>query len=116
MTLIKYKLTNMSENANTIPPSGLWKLRVIDFWKGFIKSCGGLIVGLVIKLIQNKFTIPSYEEIQPLLEATAYFFLAYLGVNAATNNVGQLLKNDKPVVLVPKEKLEELEAKAAEAG
>lgn len=103
----------MSQQATTvIPPGGLGKLKFEDFWKGFVKSCGGLIVGLVIKLIQDKFKLPTYDQIEPLLEATAYFFLGYIGLNAATNNVGQLFKKDKPVVLVDQQHLEDLKQQA----
>lgn len=98
--------------SNTIPEKGLWNLRLSDLWKGFIKSCGGLIVGLVIKLVQDKFKLPSYEEIEPLLEATAYFFLAYMGLNYSTNNVGKLFQSDKQVVSVDVNALKDLQDKA----
>lgn len=97
--------------SNIIPPKGLWTLKLQDFYKGFVKSCGGLVVTVIIKMIQNKFQFPSYTEIEPFLEATAYFFFSYLGFNALTNNVGQLFTKDKPIVAVDKEHLENLEAK-----
>lgn len=105
----------MAETANTIPPSGIGTIRWIDVWKGFVKSCGGLILGLIIKMIQDQFKLPTYGQIEPLLEATAYFFLSYLGLNAATNNVGQLFKADQPVTVVDSEHLKNLQAKADSA-
>lgn len=97
------------QTATLIPPKGLWSLQLRDFWKGFIKSCGGLIIGIVIKMIQNHFHLPSYDEIEPLFEATAYFFFGYIGVNFATNNVGQIMQKDKPVVAVDKDQLDKLQ-------
>jgi uncharacterized protein YacL len=105
----------MAETANIIPEKGLGKLRLEDLWKGFIKSCGGLLIGLIIKLIQDKFKLPAYSEIEPLLEATAYFFLGYIGLNTATNNVGQLFTKDKAVTSISKTDLDDLKAKAATA-
>ena len=98
----------MSETTSSVPPSGYGQLHLSDLWKGFMKSCGGLIIGIIIKLIQDKFKLPEYSEVEPLLEATAYFFLSYLGLNAATNNNGQLFKKDQPVVTVSAEKLNEI--------
>jgi uncharacterized protein YacL len=102
------KLITMSQTSNTMPPGGLWKLQLADFWKGFVKSCGGLLVGLLINLIQDKFQLPTYEEVQPLLEATVYFFLGYLGINAATNNEGKMFKKDADIVSVSADDLDDL--------
>jgi len=102
----------MSESASRLPPSGIGKLQASDFLKGLVKSCGGLIVGIVIKLVQNKFKLPAYSEIEPLLEATAYFFLGYLGINAASNNEGQLFTKDKATLTVDAKQAEEADIPA----
>ena len=104
----------MGQTTASVPPSGYGQLHFSDVWKGLIKSCGGLIIGLVIKLIQDKFKLPTYDQIEPLLEAGAYFLLGYLGVNAATNNTGQLFTKDQPVVAVSAEKLDQVVEKANE--
>lgn len=101
----------MAETTTSIPPSGIGRLHWNDLLKGLIKSSSGLIVGILIKTLQDK-SIPSYAEIEPLLEAVVYFFVGYLGINAATNNVGQMFTQDKPVVVVGAEKLENLQQKA----
>jgi uncharacterized protein YacL len=105
----------MSQTGTTqIPPAGLWSLKLGDIWKGLLKSCGGLLVGLLMKMIQNKFQLPTYEEVIPLLEATAYFFVGYLGINYASNNVGEPFTKNKPTVVVEQKKLEEKEEKIEE--
>lgn len=96
----------MSDSTTSVPPSGIGQLRWSDLWKGLIKSCSGLLVGVLIKCLQEK-TIPTYGQIEPLLEAGVYFLVGYLGINAATNNEGKLFKADAPTVTVSKEVLDE---------
>lgn len=107
----------MSDSAtNIIPPRGLGQIGWQDVWKGLIKSCGGLILSLLLQEIGNKFQPLNYDtQIAPLLVAVVGFFAAYLGLNAATNNVGQLFQANKPVVPVAKKEYEELKAKADES-
>jgi len=97
----------MAENTSSVPPSGIGQLHLSDFFKGLIKSISGLLIGVVIKTIQDK-QLPPYAEIAPILEAAVYFLVGYLGINAATNNVGQLFAKDKAVVTVGAEKLDEV--------
>jgi hypothetical protein len=104
----------MSETASSIPPSGLGSLKWSDLWKGLIKTVSGLLVGLIIKTIQDG-ELPTYAEISPLLEACVYFIVGYLGINAGTNNVGQLFTKNKPTVKVPAKELDEVLDKANEA-
>lgn len=102
----------MSQDTTTIPPRGLWTLKLEDIWKGFIKSCGGLILGLIIKMIQDKFHLPAYDQVEPLLEASAYFFLGYIGINYASNNEGKMFKKDAETIRVPVQQLNELKEQA----
>lgn len=97
----------MAETTTSIPPSGFGKLQWSDLWKGLIKSCSGLLLGLLIKTLQDK-QWPTYDQIEPLLEACIYFLFGYLGINAATNNEGKLFKKDAPFVTVSAEKLKEV--------
>lgn len=101
----------MSQQAAQIPAKGFGSLRGSDFIKAFVKSSGGLILAIGMKALQVKH-FPSYDQIEPLLEAALFFVVSYLGFNGATNNVGQMFKRDKPVVIVDKEHLEELQNKA----
>lgn len=102
----------MSESSTTtIPPSGIGQIKWSDVFKGLIKTTGGLIVGLLVKMIQSK-GLPTYAEISPILEVCVYFFASYLGINAATNNVGQIFAKNKSVVTVDKQHLETLTDKA----
>ncbi len=103
----------MGQTATTIPPSGIGKLQFQDFLRGLVKSTSGLLIGLVIKFIQDKH-LPPYSEIEPLLEATAYFFMGYIGINAATNNEGKMFKSDAPVVTVSAKELDKVIDKAAD--
>lgn len=99
------------QQTATIPPKGLGKLGWNDLLKGLIKSIAGLLVGMIIKTLQEKH-IPPYSEIEPILEAVVYFIVGYLGINIATNNVGQMFTKDKPVVAVDAEKLDTLQKEA----
>ena len=96
----------MAETASSVPPSGIGELHLSDFFKGLIKSIAGLLIGVVVKVIHDR-QLPPYDEIAPILEAAVYFLVGYLGINAATNNVGQLFAKDKPVVAVSAQKLDE---------
>jgi hypothetical protein len=97
----------MAEAASSVPPSGIGQLHLSDFFKGLIKSVAGLFIGVLIKTIHER-QLPNYDEIAPILEAAVYFLVGYLGINAATNNVGQLFTKDKPVVAVSAKKLDEV--------
>src|SRR6478752_10554187 len=103
----------MAETASSVPPSGIGELHLSDFFKGLIKSIAGLLIGVVVKVIHDR-QLPPYDEIAPILEATVYFLVGYLGINAATNNVGQLFKGNQPVVTVPAEELDKVIDKANE--
>lgn len=103
----------MGETTTSIPPGGIGTLQLSDFWKGLIKTTAGLVVGLLVKIIHER-SLPPYAEIAPILEAALYFFVGYLGINLGTNNVGQFLKKDEPVVTVGAKELDKVIDKAAE--
>lgn len=103
----------MGETTSSIPPTGIGTLQLSDFWKGLIKTLSGLLVGLIIETIDEKH-FPTYEQIAPLLKASIYFLVGYLGINLGTNNVGQLFKKDEPVITVGAKELDKVIDKAAE--
>lgn len=101
----------MGETTTPLPPRGLGNVQWSDVLKGFVKVAGGLILALVLTTLRNK-AWPTYEQIEPILEVGATFFLSYLGINAATNNVGQIFKKDQPTVPIGVDKLKDLQTKA----
>lgn len=101
----------MGQIATTVPPKGLGRLQLNDFFKGALITCFGHLVAMVIFLIRQDH-FPTWPEWQPYVEVTVYTFLVYLGKNLGTNNVGELFTKDKPVVHVDANDLKELEAKA----
>lgn len=104
----------MSQNASEIPPHGLGKLHISDFWKSlFLAAIVNLLLG--IYPIINSGSWPTLTDFQDMLKSTVAIIIAYLIKNLSTNNVGQILTKDKPVITVPMEDVKELEAKAADA-
>lgn len=101
----------MGQTATKVPPSGIGRLQLADLWKGFIKATGGIFLALIVKSLNDK-ALPTYDQMVPFLEAGIYFFASYLGINAATNNVGEIFQKDKDVVVVGKKSLDDLEQKA----
>lgn len=101
----------MSQEQTSMPAGGIGKIQWQDVWRGLIKTTGGLILGVVITMIHDK-ALPTYDQISPFLEACAYFFASYIGINAATNNVGQFLKKDKETITVSTAALDDLQEKA----
>lgn len=105
----------MSEAATTIPPSGLGKLKLSDAAKGLIKTLTGLLLAFIIDAL-SKDHFPTWVEFVPYIKMAIGYFAGYLGINLATNNVGQLFAPDKKVVTVSKDHLEDLKQKAEEAA
>lgn len=101
----------MPELATTVPPKGIGNIRWADLAKGAILSCSAQILAM-LDFWLNADHFPTYLEWQPYIKATIYFFVLYLLKNFGTNNVGQFLKADKPIVHVDKEQLQELKDKA----
>jgi hypothetical protein len=100
----------MSETASTIPPSGLGKLHLNDF----IKSIGlAVFTNLLMSLysIINSGAFPTKEDWMDIIRTSIAFMISYMLKNLLTNNTGQILKKDQPVVTVPAKELEEVIAK-----
>lgn len=104
----------MSEIATTIPPKGLGTIQLSDFWKSLLIAALSNIL-LSLYTIINSGTLPTHADLITMLKTTSAIVLSYLIKNLSTNNVGQLLVKDKPVVTVDKEHLANLQAQANEA-
>lgn len=102
----------MAEQASQIPPKGLWTVKASDFVKGLWLSISSGVLALAYFILSNHFKLPTMEQAEPYLQTIGAGFIAYIGKNWGTNNVGQFLKPDKPVVTVGKEKLEDLKDEA----
>lgn len=103
----------MSETASTIPPSGLGKLQLNDFWKSLLLAAiSNVLLGLYTIIQSGHF--PSSEDWGDMAKSTIAIILSYLIKNISTNNTGQILKKDQPIVAVSAEKLEEVVDKANE--
>ena len=103
----------MAETATSIPQKGLWTVKAADFLKGLWMAVGSSVIAFGFLIINNHWRIPSFDQLEPYLNAFSIAFLTYIGKNVVTNNVGELFKKDKPVVHVNAEKLQTLEQKAA---
>lgn len=104
----------MAQTANTIPPHGLNKIQLSDFWKGlFIAALSNIFLSLYA--IINTGAWPTHADLMVMLKATIAIVLSYIIKNFKTNNVGELFTQDKPVTTVPTEKLNNLKEKAAQA-
>lgn len=89
----------MSENATTIPPKGLGTLKLSDFWKSLLIAALSNVL-LSLYTIINSGQLPNHTDLTTMLKTTSAIVLSYLLKNLGTNNVGQLLTKDKPVVTV----------------
>lgn len=100
------------ETTSRVPPKGLWKLQATDFLKGLWLAVSSGILALGYFIMSNHFKLPTMEQAEPYLQAIGAGFFAYIAKNLGTNNVGEFLKKDKPVVKVGAEKLETLKKEA----
>lgn len=100
----------MSQETTTIPPSGLGKLNVSDFVKTLILSALANVLMTLYSIIQAG-NWPTSNDWHDMLKATVAFAIGYLIKNALTNNTGQFLKKNEPVVTVSAEKLKEISEK-----
>lgn len=104
----------MGETSNTVPPGGIGKLQWSDLWKGLIKGMAGLLVATILGSLRTR-NLPDWDKIVDLIEYAFYFIIGYLGINAGTNNTGQLFKANQPTVTVPAKELDQVIDKAVEA-
>jgi hypothetical protein len=91
----------MAEQATTIPPKGLGTIKLSDFWKSLLLAALSNIL-LSLYTIINSGALPTHADLITMLKTTSAIILSYLLKNLGTNNVGQLLTKDKPVVTVAK--------------
>jgi hypothetical protein len=105
----------MAETTTSIPQKGLWTVKATDFLKGLWMAVGSSVIAFGFLIINNHWHLPSFDQLEPYLNAFAIAFLTYIGKNAVTNNVGEILKKDKPVVHVDASELASLQQKASEA-
>ena len=97
----------MSENASTIPPGGLGTLHISDFLKSLLLAALTNVLLGVYTIIQSG-NFPTHADWAVMLKSTIAIVISYLLKNLGTNNTGQLLKKDQPVVKVSAEKLDEV--------
>lgn len=105
----------MSENASTVPPSGLG---TVKFWSDLGKGAFlAVLTNILLALytIVNNGGLPTHEDWSTILKSTLAILIAYFIKNLSTNNVGQLFTQDKPVVHVDETQFNELKEKAAQA-
>lgn len=101
----------MGQIATTIPPSGLGKIQLSDFWKGLLLAAlTNILLGAYA--IINTGAWPTHADWMTMAKSTLAIVIAYLLKNLGTNNTGELLQKDKPVVRVDAEELQKLEEKA----
>ena len=103
----------MGQIASTIPPKGLGSIHLSDFWKGLLLAALTNVL-LSVYAIINTGAWPTHADWVTMLKATLAIVISYLLKNLGTNNVGEFLKKDKPIVHVDAEELKTLETKANE--
>ena len=89
----------MSQDATTIPPSGLGKLSLNDFWKSLLLAALTNVLLGVYTIVQSG-NFPTHSDWATMLKSTIAIVISYLLKNLSTNNVGQILSKDKPTVTV----------------
>lgn len=101
----------MSQSAtNIIPPKGLGSINWQDIWKTvFLAALVNVLLSLYT--IVNAGNWPSSADLHVMLKTTVAIIIGNLIKVLSTNNVGQLLQKDKPVVAVDKAELETLKSK-----
>jgi hypothetical protein len=101
----------MGQDATTVPPKGLGTLKLSDFWKSLFLAAIVNVLLVLYPIIQGGHW-PTSTNLQDMLKSTVAIILAYLIKNLSTNNVGQVLQKDKPVVNVDVSTLNDLKEKA----
>lgn len=103
----------MPQSATTIPPKGLFSLKLSDFWKSLFLAAIVNILLVLYPIVQGGHW-PTSADLSDMVKSTVAIIIAYLLKNLGTNNVGQILTPDKPVVHVDAEELKDLKEKAGE--
>jgi|SRR6185312_4039502 len=102
----------MGQDSTTVPPKGLGNLQLSDFWKSLFLAAIVNILLALYPIIQGGHW-PTTADLQDMLKSTVAIIIGYLIKNLSTNNVGQILTKDKPVVTVDTVSLNKLQDKAA---
>lgn len=104
----------MSQEASTIPPGGIGKLQ----WSDLFKSVGlAVATNALMSLYSliNSGSWPTQEDWMDILRTSVAFMISYIVKNLLTNNVGQMLKKDEPIIPVGAKELDKVIEKAVEA-
>lgn len=110
----------MGEIATHIPPGGLGKIHARDFIKGLYYACCGQMLGMLYfafdSILQETPIWPTWAEWVPYLRAFLLTVSGYVLGKLGVNNVGEILKKNKPIVAVHADDLQEVidKAKVAE--
>lgn len=104
------------QQGTTIPPKGLGSINWNDLLKGIYYAISAQIIALVYFGVQAIFQdhphFPTWIEWLPYIKAAVIGLLGYLFGKLGVNNVGQIMKKDKPVVPVDTEQLDNLKSQA----
>jgi hypothetical protein len=101
----------MAQEGTTVPPKGLGTLKLSDFWKSLFLAAIVNVLLVLYPIIQGG-QWPTSADLQDMLKSTVAIIIAYLIKNLSTNNVGQVLQKDKPMVNVDVNTLNDLKEKA----
>ena len=103
----------MAQDAATIPPAGLGKLRWNDILKSILLAAATNAL-ISLYTIINSGSWPTAEDWRDILQTTVAFMISYIVKNMLTNNVGQFAKKDQPTVTVSAKELDKVIDKANE--
>jgi len=102
----------MGQQSTTVPPKGLGSIQLSDFWKSlFLAAIVNILLGLYP--IINGGHWPTTIDLIAMAKSTVAIIIGYLIKNLSTNNVGQILQKDKPVITVDTQSLNKLQDQAA---
>jgi len=98
------------------PTKGLGNINWRDLWKGLYYAAIGQLLALIgflfMSLLQETPHFPTWVEWLPYVKGTVVAIGGYLAGKLGVNNVGQILKKDRPIVRVDVETLNDLKAEA----
>ncbi len=90
----------MAQDATTIPPKGLGSIGLNDFWKSLLLAAFTNVLLELYTIVQSG-NWPTHADLITMSKTTFAIILSYLLKNLGTNNAGQFLKKDVPIVSVP---------------